>query len=206
MSKSLRLAALATLAMLPAAASLAADHAPQGHVPVTGMPQLAFGHPEQGAYLVGQVVWLLVIFAVLYFLMAKVALPRMAGVLEARRSRIDGDLDAARSAKERADAAMAEHRTATARARAEAQASIAAAVTQAQDELANKTDAMNAKLAQQIDAAERQISAARDAALGALRQVSADTAEAVVARIAGGAQRGAIDAAVDRELAARGHA
>jgi F-type H+-transporting ATPase subunit b len=206
MSKSLRLAALATLAMLPATASFAAGQAPGGHEPVTGMPQLAFGHPEQGAYLVGQVVWLLVIFGVLYFLMAKVALPRMAGVLEVRRNRIEGDLEAARVAKQSADAAMTEHRTATARARAEAQASIAAAVTQAQDELATKTDAMNAKLAKQIEAAERQISAARDQALGALRQVSADTAEAVVARIAGGANRGAIDAAVDRELAARGHA
>jgi F0F1-type ATP synthase membrane subunit b/b' len=118
----------------------------------------------------------------------------------------DGDLEAARAAKDRADAAMDDHRTATARARAEAQAQVAAAVTRAQDELLTKTDAMNAKLAQQIEAAEAQIAAARDAAMGALRLVSADTAAAVVARIAGGADRGLVDAAVDRELAARGYA
>jgi F-type H+-transporting ATPase subunit b len=198
MSKSLRLTALTALAMLPAVASFAAEQ--QEHA--GGMPQLRFDNP----LLVAQVVWLLAIFALLYVLMAGIALPRVAKVLEARRSRIDGDLEAARAAKDRADAAMDDHRTATARARAEAQAQVAAAVTRAQDELLTKTDAMNAKLAQQIEAAEAQIAAARDAAMGALRLVSADTAAAVVARIAGGADRGLVDAAVDRELAARGYA
>jgi len=198
MSKSLRLAALTALAMLPAVASFAAG--PEEHA--GGMPQLRFNDP----LLVAQVVWLLAIFALLYVLMAGVALPRVAKVLAARRGRIDGDLEAARAAKDRADAALADHRSATARARAEAQAQVAAAVARAQDELTAKTDAMNVKLAQQIEAAEAQIAAARNAAMGALRQVSADTAAAVVARIAGGADRSLVDAAVDRELAARGHA
>ena len=198
MSKSLRLAALTALALLPAAGSFAAEH--EEHA--GGMPQLRFDDP----YLVAQVFWLLAIFALLYVLMAGFALPRVAKVLEARRGRIDGDLEAARAAKDRADAAMADHRSATARARAEAQGQVASAVARAQEELAVKTEAMNAKLAQQIEAAEAQIAAARGAALGALRQVSADTAAAVVARIAGGADRGLVDAAVDRELSARGHA
>jgi F-type H+-transporting ATPase subunit b len=198
MSKSLRLAALTALAMLPAVASFAAEH--EEHA--GGMPQLNFGDP----LLVAQVFWLLAIFALLYLLMAGIALPRVASVLARRRSRIDGDLEAARAAKDRADAAMADHHSATARARAEAQGQVAAAVTRAQGELATKTEAMNAKLAQQIEAAEAQIATARNAAMGALRQVSADTAAAVVARIAGGADRGLVDAAVDRELTARGHA
>jgi F-type H+-transporting ATPase subunit b len=197
MSKSLRLAALATLAMLPAAAAFAAEAEHGG-----GMPQLRFNDPM----MVAQVVWLLIIFALLYVLMARVALPRMASVLDARRQRIEGDLQAARAAKDRADAALAEHRATTAKARAEAQAAVTAAVGQAQDAIAAKNEALNAKLAQQIEAAERQIAAARDAAMGALRQVSADTAEAVVARIIGGADRAAVNAAVDRAMAARGQA
>jgi F-type H+-transporting ATPase subunit b len=130
----------------------------------------------------------------------------MASVLESRRQRIDGDLEAARAAKDRADAALTEHQSATARARAEAQAAIAGAMAKAQDELAVKNEALNARLAQQIDAAERQIASARDAAMGALRQVSTETAEALVTRVIGQADRAAIGAAVDRELAARGQA
>lgn len=197
MSMSPRLVVAALLALAPAA-GIAAEAEHGGG----GMPQLRFGDPMLQA----QVVWLLVIFLVLYLLMSKLALPRMADVLAARRQKIDGDLDAARAAKDRADNALAEHRSATARARAEAQAAVATAVNQAQEQLAAKTEAQNAKLAQQIEAAERQIGAARDAAMGALRQVSADTAEAVVTRIVGGADRAAVDAAVGRELAARGQA
>ena len=77
MSKSLRLAALTALALLPAAGSFAAEH--EEHA--GGMPQLRFDDP----YLVAQVFWLLAIFAVLYVLMAGFALPRVAKVLEARR-------------------------------------------------------------------------------------------------------------------------
>jgi len=198
MSKSLRLAALTALALLPAAAGIAAEADHGGG----GMPQLRFNDPM----LLAQVVWLLIIFGLLYFIMANYALPQVAGVLEARRNRIDSDLDAARAAKERADAAMAEHRAATARARSEAQAAVSAAVAQAQDEAAAKAEAVNARLAQQIEAADRQISAARDAAMGALRQVADDTAEAVVARLAGRADRAAVDSAVAQELATRGRA
>ncbi len=201
MSKHLRLAALTALAMLPAAASFAAD-APHGAEHAKGMPQLDFANPM----LVAQVIWLLAIFALLYVLMAGFALPRVARVLETRRQRIEGDLEAAQAAKTRADAAMAELRAATERARTEAQGQVSAAVTKAQDELATLTEAQNAKLAKQIEAAEVQINAARDAAMGALRQVSAETAEAVVTRILGAVNRGAIDGAVDRELAIRGRA
>src|SRR3712207_1122738 len=80
-----------------------------GTVPVEGMPQLAFGHPEQGRYLVANVVWLLIIFGLLYFVMAQYALPRVESVLAERRSQIEGDLEQAYAAKQRADSALAEH-------------------------------------------------------------------------------------------------
>jgi F-type H+-transporting ATPase subunit b len=164
-----------------------------------GMPQLDFGNP----WTIAQVVWMLIIFGLLYYVMAQYALPQVASVLDERRRTIDGDLEAAQASKAQADAAMAEHREATARARAEAQAAIAAASQQAQVEAAAKAEALNARLAQQIDAAEQRIGAARDAAMGALRQVANDTTAAVVSRLIGAADPAAIDRAVDRELTAR---
>ena len=70
-----------------------------------GMPQLDFHNPLT----ISQVVWLAIIFCVLYVLLSKWALPQVASVLDARAGAIAADLDAARGAKQGADAAI-EHR------------------------------------------------------------------------------------------------
>jgi F-type H+-transporting ATPase subunit b len=163
------------------------------------MPQLEFGNP----LLIAQVVWLLIIFGLLYYVMAAYALPRVERVLEDRRARIAADLQAAQAAKAEADASMAAHRDATAKARGEAQAAIAAAVQQAQADAAARSEELNKRLARQIDEAEQRIASARDAAMGALRQVSLDTAESLVTKVAGVADRRKLEAAVDRALTAR---
>lgn len=198
MRQSFRTAGLAlTLGMAPALALAADAHGEAGG---GGMPQLRFDDP----WMLAQVVWLLVIFGLLYYVMARYALPEVESVLTTRRQRIDGDLEAAQEAKGRADAAMAAHRAATAQARSEAQAAIATASQQAQAEAAAKAEALNARLNAQIEAAEARIAAARDAAMGALRQVAAETTDALVSRLIGSVDRGAVEAAVDRELAVRG--
>ncbi|MGX9964499.1 F0F1 ATP synthase subunit B family protein [Roseomonas sp. F4] len=166
------------------------------------MPQLDFGNP----LMIAQIVWLLIIFGVLYFALATYALPRVEAVLEDRRRRIEGDLEAAQAAKAEADAAMATHREATAKARAEAQAAIAAALQAAQAESAQRSEALAARLAQQIEAAEGRIVAARDSAMRSLRQVSTETTIAVLQRLTGEADQAAVGAAVDRALVARGQA
>jgi F-type H+-transporting ATPase subunit b len=203
MSKTIRIVAIKatvlTLAALPAMAQVAVEHPEQTG---GGMPQLEFSNPLT----ISQVVWMLLIFGALYYVMSRYALPQVGDVLAARRSRIEGDLDSAQEAKERADAAMAEYQAATAKARAEAQAAINAATQRAQDEATARSEALNARLAAQIDAAEQQIAAARDAAMGALRQVATETTEALVTRLTGQSDGAAVGRAVDRELAARGRA
>jgi F-type H+-transporting ATPase subunit b len=173
---------------------------PMPHEQTAGMPQLAFGDP----LMIAQIVWLLIIFGLLYFIVANYVVPQVGSILEDRRARIAADLEAARAAKSTADAAAAEHREQTARARSEAQAAIAAAVQKAQAEASQRAEALNARLNEQIAAAEARIAGARDAAMGALRQVSSETAEALVRRLTGAADRRAVEAAVGRELAARG--
>lgn len=167
-----------------------------------GMPQLDFGNP----LVIGQVVWMVVIFGLLYAIMAGIALPRVAAVLDDRQRRLDQDLAAAAAAKAAADAAAATQREATRAARTEAQAAIARAVQAAQDAVQTQTDAMNDRLAAQVAAADARIAESRDAALGALRQVATETATALIARLSGGSDAAQTGRAVDRELAARGQA
>ena len=184
-----------------AAQQTAADYTAAAHADANagGMPQLDFANPLT----ISQVVWLFVIFGLLVFLATHYLLPPVAEVLEDRRKRISADLDAARDARAEAETAEAAHRDETARARAEAQASVAAAMQAAQSEAHARADALATKLEAQIAEAETRIHAARDAAMGALREAATDAATALVQRLSGLDEKAAVDAAVQRELAAR---
>ncbi|MBV9653824.1 MAG: F0F1 ATP synthase subunit B' [Acetobacteraceae bacterium] len=183
----------AALLLLSGAAASAAE----------GMPQLNFANPLTLA----QIVWGAIIFAVLYVIFARSSLPQVAEVLANRETRITGDLEAARDAKAAADTAVAEVNAATARARSEAQASINAAVEQAKKEAADRARVLNERLEQQLQTSEGQIAAARNSALGAIREVATDTARVMVSRLTGRTpDRQAIDDAVGQALAARGQA
>ncbi len=78
------------------------------------MPQLEF-HT-----FVPQLVWLVIVFGYLYVMMSRVALPRIATVLEERRDRIADDLDQAEQFKRQTDEAIEAYEKALAEARAKA--------------------------------------------------------------------------------------
>lgn len=190
-----------TLSAMPALAWAASS---AGGPPVEGMPQLAFGHPVQGPLLIGQVVWQVIIFFSLFLVLAFVALPRLGAVMDHRRQRIEGDLEAARAAMQSADAAIAAQREATQTARAEAQAAVNAAMQSAQQEMDAKAEALNAALAKQVAEAEARIDQSRTAALGAVQQVAADTVGALLAKLGATADAGKVQAAVQQQATVRG--
>jgi F-type H+-transporting ATPase subunit b len=165
------------------------------------MPQLDFAN----VLTTSQVVWMALIFGALYILLSQWALPQVAGVLDERAARINTDLDTARIAKAEADAAVAELIAATKRASMEAQSAIAAAMTAAKTEAAEQARVANERLDAQLAEAEQRISAARHAAMGALRDVATETATTVVARLTGQSpDPERVGGAVDQALAMRG--
>lgn len=189
---------LTLLAALGSAAFAPAAMAAEG-----GMPQLDFANPLT----ISQVVWLGIIFLALYLLLGHWALPQVAEVLEARAAAIRRDLEAARTAKRDLDAAVASLTEATQRAHAAAQAEIAEAHAAAKQQAAAEATALTQRLDAELADAERQIEAAREAAMGALREVAADTAQVLVSRLTGRtAEAGALAQALDAALAARGRA
>jgi F-type H+-transporting ATPase subunit b len=125
-------------------------------------------------------------------------------VIENRRQRIEGDLDAARAAMQSAEAAIAAQREATQTARAEAQAAVNAAMQAAQQEMDAKAEALNAALAKQVADAEARIDQGRKAALGAVQQVASDTVGALLAKLGASADAGKVQAAVQDQARARG--
>lgn len=165
-----------------------------------GMPQLDFHNPLT----ISQIVWMAIIFAMLYLLLTLWALPQVDQVLNERSSRIAADLETARTAKAEADAAAVELGEATRRAHAEAQAAIAAALAQAKETAAAEAAQFNQRLETQLAAAEQRIAEARAGAMGALRQVAAETAQALLGRLTGRPPEPAVlDNAIGSALAAR---
>lgn len=133
-----------------------------------------------------QLFWLAVSFVVLYLLMARLALPRIAEVMEARQSRIAHDLDQAAGLKVEAEAALAAYEETMSEARSEAQHLLAQAAEARAREAAERQAALDARLAEELAEAEARIAASRDAALANVEAVAADIAAAIVARLAAG--------------------
>jgi F-type H+-transporting ATPase subunit b len=183
------------LLLAPSVAFAAEEPAKSG-----GMPQLDFANPLTTS----QIVWMVIIFAVLYLLLSRWALPQVGEVVEKRAGMIAADLETARQAKAEADAAVEELTVATRKAHADAQSQIAAALAEAKAAAAKQAEEMNRRLEAQLSEAEGRIQAARQSAMGALRQVAAETASSVVARLTGQAPAPeAVDGAVGQALAAR---
>jgi F-type H+-transporting ATPase subunit b len=148
-----------------------------------------------------QIFWLIVAFFALYWLMSKVALPRIAGVLEERADAIASDLDRAEELKRKAEEAEAAYKQALADARANAQA--IAAETRA--DIRKEIDAAMAKADAEITAraaeGEKRIAEIRESAMQSVAQVAQETAVAVVDKLMPGiAEDKAVQAAVRARL------
>jgi F-type H+-transporting ATPase subunit b len=153
-----------------------------------------------------QLVWLAIWFVVLYLLMAKLALPRIARAMEARRRRREDDLARAAQLKAEADAASAAYQKTLAEARAQAQSTIKDASDRLAADAAAQQRALAARLAEQIEAAERRIAATKEQALAEVRGIAVDVGRSVVEKLTGAVPDAAkMAAAVDSSLAGRAH-
>lgn len=132
-----------------------------------------------------QLIWLAITFIGLYVLMARVALPRIGGMIEQRRDRIASDLDEAARLKDDTEKAIADYETALAEARARAHT----IAQQTRDELKAATDRERASLdqsiAKKLAEAEARIADARDAAMADVATIATGLAGDIVTSLAG---------------------
>jgi F-type H+-transporting ATPase subunit b len=138
-----------------------------------------------------QLIWLAITFIGLYFVMARIALPRIGNAIEQRKDRIANDLDQAQSLKEATDQAIAAYEERLAEARSNAH-SIAQATRQ---KLTEEVDAerarIDAELAARIAEAEKRIAGVKGKALDEMQKVAGDLAGDIVARLIGAKVSGA---------------
>ncbi|GAB4225775.1 MAG: hypothetical protein Kow0032_02200 [Methyloligellaceae bacterium] len=144
------------------------------------MPQLVF---EDWA---PQLVWLAITFITLYFIMARVAIPRIGTVIEERKDRIASDLDQAEQFKRDTEQAIAAYEQALAEARARAHTIAQQAREKLNAEVEAERAAVEKQLAEKTAEAEARIAASKEAALSRVADVASETAQAIVTQLIGG--------------------
>lgn len=164
------------------------------HGGAIGMPQLC------GEWIPNQIFWLLVTLVVIYFVLTKIALPRIAAVLADRKGTITNDLAAAEELKQKAVDAEKAYNDALANARAEAGKIVAAAKAEIQKDLDAATAKADVEIAAKAAESEKTIAGIRDGAAAAVAEVARDVAAELVGALGQGVDAKAVTAAVTARL------
>jgi F-type H+-transporting ATPase subunit b len=159
--------------------------------------------PFQKDTFASQLIWLAITFVLLYVVMARVALPRVGAIIDARRSRIEGDLATANRLKVSAGEAMTAYEKSLAEARNRAQTLAAETRDRLHAEAEKNRKALEEQLNIKLAAAEKTIATTKTQAMTNVRAIAIDAAGAIVARLTGsapsdGAVAGAVDAVLKR--------
>ena len=150
--------------------------------PGGGKPQFPPFNKETFA---SQLVWFVIFFVILYVLNGRLAIPRIGGIIEARRGRIEGDLAEANRLKEQSDTALKSYEKSLADARGRAQA----LAGETRDKLSAEADEQRKTLEGQLNVklgeAEKTIAATKTAAMSNVRGIAVEAAAAIVERLIG---------------------
>lgn len=139
-------------------------------------PQLHFD------YWPSQIFWLLVALVALYFILTRVALPRIRSTLEERRDTISSDLDKAAEFNLAAEEAEDAYDKALHDARAEAQKIAEKTKSEIKERLDVAVAEADKRIAAKVAESEATLKAIQDEAADKAREVAVSTADALVAR------------------------
>ena len=159
-----------------------------------GMPQL------DTSTFSNQIFWLLITLVVIYFILSRIALPRIAAVLAERQGAITNDLTAAEDLKRQAVEAEEAYNQALADARVEAHKIVAEAKDEMQAELDVSIAKADAEIAAKSAESEKAIAGIIASAMENVEIVAKDTAGEIVRAMGGKADVATVDAAVTSRI------
>ncbi len=144
------------------------------------MPQFDFAHVVWP-----QLAWLAIFFAILYFGIVRMTLPKIADTVTAREDRIAGDVASAEAAKSAADSMAAAYTADIDQAQKGARQAMADAKAKAASSIEAAIAAGNVKIAERAAAAAASLAAAKASAFVEIETVAADAASDIVERLTG---------------------
>ena len=144
-----------------------------------GLPQLNIGtYPSQ-------IFWLLVMFAVLYTAFSKAVLPMIGSVVNGREAHIKGNLDAAQTLRDQAQAIQAAYEKNLDAAKASAVQAVQDVENAAKKKANDHIDAFRKKSDGEIKSAEDRLVGVKDKAMGDMSHVAAEVASIAAEKITG---------------------
>ncbi|MDQ3985555.1 MAG: F0F1 ATP synthase subunit B [Actinomycetota bacterium] len=157
-----------------------------------------------------ELIWGAITFAIVLFVLWKVAFPKLREAVEAREKKIAGDLEEAESAKKEAKDQLEEYKQQLAEARSEANRIIEEARQQAEQVRKDITDRAEKEAEQIVSRAQEQIEAERNRTVqelqGTIADLSIELAEKVVGRsLDDESQRDLVDAYIKEVSGMRGN-
>jgi len=141
--------------------------------------------PFQGETFASQLLWLAITFGFLYWLAAKVIVPRLGSILEDRANKIGNDLDEAAAMKAKAEEAGQAYEKSLAEARAKSQAIAQETREKVNADSAERRKSVESDLAAKLADAEAKIVATKTEAMSHVEAIAADAAGAIVSHLTG---------------------
>lgn len=150
-----------------------------------------------------QIIWLIITFSILYWVMARKALPKIAQVLEERECRISDDIESARQMRDESEAVMDAYEQSISAARQSATAKL----RESRAALRTQIDALNAEandaVLSKLSEADARIGSAKAKAMQEIQSIAVDACGAAVARLLGeSADANEVSAAVSSRITA----
>jgi len=141
--------------------------------------------PFDATTFASQLLWLAITFAVFYWLMKNVAMPRISGILEDRKDRIAGDISEANRLKDETDAAIAAYEQALAEARNTAHGIAHDTRAKLKADHEARREKAEAELNEKLKAAEAHIAGIKTEALSHIDDIAGETTSALVEQLMG---------------------
>ena len=173
--------------------------APAGEVhATTEQPEAPLVFPPfDSSNFASQILWFAITFAVLYFVMSRVAIPQIGSIIDKRKARIEGDLKEAERLKGETDKAIAAYEAALAEARRNAHSIAQETRASITADIDGKRKVVEDDLSKKVAEAEARINQNKNEALGRVGEIAADTAAALVTQLTGEANAADVQAAVN---------
>ena len=159
-----------------------------------GMPQLC------NEWMGNQIFWLVITLIVIFFVLSRVALPRIAAVLAERQGTITNDIAAAEDLKAKAAAAEDAYNQALIDARAEAARIVEATKAESKADLDAAMAKADAQIAEKAKAGEKTIAEIRANAIDSVEEIAKGTASEIVDALGGKADAKSVNSAVEAQL------
>jgi F-type H+-transporting ATPase subunit b len=137
------------------------------------------------ANFVPQLVWLAIFFAILYFGIVKLTLPKLGKVMNERETKVGDDIASAERAKHQADEIAQRYEAGIAEAQGNARAAVTAAKAEVARSVEQQLSALAATLTEKQAAADAALAAARGKAMAEIETVAAEAAAEIVERLTG---------------------